>query len=231
MRKLIIILFCLALVIVFFVPAMAKGGKDKCATIKDGTIEYGRVNDPSTEIIPIGYDQWGYNYQAHLFNGLYWNNSRPEVPWTEETLIAAGKSTTWLNMKWSDEWLSNKDCNGDEKLDRGYSCNPDNSISSACDGAWETNHQWGSYEDEETEEICNWYYFVKIVYVSPEYGYKAKDPVDDVLYWYTIEGDEKIGSVIWTSYARILQIYNDPCAGETGVENKWETPVGFGYFK
>ena len=216
------ILFAAFVLVLAVTPVVA--AKDKCATIQDGTIV-----DVKNNPITLGYDKWGYNYQAHMFNGWYWNYSRPDEPWTYESLTAAGKSTTWLIMKWSDEWLSNKDCNKDGLLDRGYSCNPENPTSSACDGAWLTNHQFGSYEGEEGE-TCYWNYFVKMVYVNPETAYKAIDPEDGLLYWYTNEG-EKIGSVIWGAYARILQIYNDPCAGETGVENKFETPVGFGYYK
>lgn len=198
-----------------------------CTTIQDGTLR-----DVKGNLITIGYDAWGYSYQAHMFNGWYWNSARPDVPWTKETLEAAGKSTTWLVMKWSDEWLSNKDCNDDGKLDRGYSCDPDKAGSSACQGAWETNHQFGSYVDEETGETCNWNYFVKIVMV-PADAYKEPEDANGSTIpgmWYTADGKE-IGSVIWTAYARILQIYNDPCAGETGVENKFETPAGFGFYK
>lgn len=216
-------IFIVAFVLVLAItPVVA--AKDKCTTIQDQVLTYSN----SADIIPLGFDKWGYNYQAHMFNGWYWNNSRPDVPWTKDTIDQA-PSKTWLIMKWSDEWLSNKDCDGDELLDRGYSCNPENPTSSACDGAWLTNHQFGSYEGEYGE-TCYWNYFVKMVYVNPETAYKAIDPEDGVLYWYTNDG-EKIGSVIWGAYARILQIYNDPCAGETGVENKFETPVGFGYYK
>lgn len=227
MKKIIVALCCIALIFAFTAPAMAGNSKVKkdCTTIQDGVLTY----SDSNEIIPLGKDKWGYNYQAHMFNGWYWNNKRPEPAYTKDTIDTA-PSKTWLIMKWSDEWLSNKDCDGDGKLDRGYSCNPENPNSSACDGAWLTNHQWGSYEDEETGKTCKWEYFVKIVYVNPDNAYKAVDPEDGVLYWYTNDG-EKIGSVIWTAYARILQIYNDPCAGDHGVENKWETPTGFGYYK
>lgn len=125
-------------------------------------------------------------------------------------------------MKWSDEWLSNKDCNGDGKLDRGYSCDPIYAKSSACQGAWVTNHQFGSYEGEDGE-ICKWNYFVKIVMV-PEDATKVNGM------WYTADGEE-IGTVIWGAYARILQISNDPCADEHGVLNNYEAPTGFGYYK
>ena len=218
------IAFLVIAAIVMSAVAVGTAMANDCAKIKDGTI-----TDKFGTPLQLGYDQWGYNYQSHMFNGWYWNNQRPVPPYTKDTIDQA-PSKTWLIMKWSDEWLSNKDCNGDGKLDRGYSCNPENPISSACDGAWLTNHQWGSYEDEETGKTCNWNYFVKMVYVSPEYGYKAIDPEDGKQYWYTIEGDEKIGSVIWGAYARILQISNDPCADETGVRNNFETPTGFGYY-
>lgn len=117
-----------------------------CAKIQDGTIYYGRVGTPNTEIIPIGYDQWGYNYQAHMFNGG-WCDYHP-------TYRPGGANHQWcldnmadveLMMKWSDEWLANTDCNLDGKLDRGYSCNPENPTSSGCYGAWLTNHERGSY--------------------------------------------------------------------------------------
>jgi len=84
------------------------------------------------------FDQWGYNYQAC-------------------------NSTTYLIMKWSDEWLSNQDRNGDGDLDRGYSCDPINANSSACEGAWLTNHQRGEYVNDEGK-TCKWTYFVKMVY-------------------------------------------------------------------
>ena len=69
------------------------GDKGNCATIQGGTIL-----DVNGNVITMGYDKWGYNYQSHIFNGLYWNYSRPIIPWTKETLVEAGKSTTWLVM-------------------------------------------------------------------------------------------------------------------------------------
>jgi len=163
--------------------------------------------------------KWGYTMaldnQAYMFNGYYGNYSRPDV------LVTEG---TWLMMKWSDEWLSNKDCNLDGKLDRGYSCNPEDANSSACPGAWLTNHQWGTYTDDDGNE-CKWNYFVKIVAV-PDDAVKS----DDGLFWLTAD-EELIGSVIWGAYAIIQQISNDHCAGEHGA--LYITPVGpgFGKFK
>ena len=182
-----------------------------CATIQDGTILDVKGNPITTD-----YDQWGYNYQAHMFNGWYWNSGRPDVPWTKETLEAAGKSTTWLVMKWNDAWLSNKDCSSDGKLDRHWS--HDSYIGS---GAWLTNHQWGSYE--ENGSTYKWNYFVKMVSVPA-------DAYVDSGFWYTPDGVQ-IGSVIWGQHARVLQVYNDQGTGEHGVLYKSEVAPGFGAYK
>ncbi len=224
MKKLIILIAGMVLLLAAAPVLAAKPnnppgqeGKNTCTTIQDQVLTYSN----SDNIIPLGFDGWGYNYQAHMFNGWYWNNQRPVPAYTKDTIDQA-PSKTWLIMKWSDEWMSNKDCDGDGKLDRGYSCNPENPTSSACQGAWLTNHQFGSYEGEDGK-TCKWNYFVKIVMV-PEDAYKTDGM------WYTADGTE-IGSVIWGAYARILQISNDPCADEHGVQNKFEAPTGFGYYK
>ena len=186
----------------------AKPPKVDCTTIQDGTLV-----DSKGNLISVGYDKWGYNYQSHMFNGFYWNNPRPDIPVTEGT---------WLIMKWSDTWLSNKDCNGDGKLDRGYSCDPVNANSSACEGAWLTNHQWGSYVGEDGKTY-KWNYFVKIVCVPDD-----AEKVDGI--WYTADGTE-IGSVIWGAYARVLQVYNDQGTGEHGIEYLSPAGPGFGKWK
>lgn len=186
---------------------------DGVITLRDGVLE-----DEWGNPLVLGFDDYGYNYQAHMFNGWYWNNGRPEVPFTDEqSLIDAGKSTTWLMMKWSDAWLSNVDRNSDTKLDRG---NDEPYTSSAATGAWLTNHQWGVNDDG-----THWYYFVKIVYPGDDAVHNATDDT-----WYTAEGVE-IGPAIWGAYARILQISNDPALDEHGVLNNWPAPTGFGYYK
>jgi len=89
--------------------------------------------------VSLGYDQWGYNYQAHMFNGWYDNYSRSETP------VDTGDR---LMMKWNDAWLSNKDCDGDGKLDRHYGFS--GYIGS---GAWLTNHASGTYQKSNA---ANW---------------------------------------------------------------------------
>lgn len=220
MKKTGIILACVVILVGMMVaPGMTK--KDRGATIQDGTIQYGRDGESNTEIIPMGYDRWGYNYQAHIFNGWYWNSGRPPVPWTKETLEAAGKSNTWLVMKWSDTWLSNRDRDTSNKLDRGYPTLATGPLwnSSAAEGAWVTNHQRGSYIGEDEEEH-KWTYFVKIVY-PPGGAVGANGDVDD----------KTGGIIIWGSYVRIQQVSNDPYADEHGLIFKAETPAGFGAYK
>lgn len=124
------ILFFVAIMAIFSFtvsPAMAAKATDSCKTIQSKLL-----TDTKGNIIGLGYDQWGYNYQAHMFNGLYENASRPTIPATKGTLN--------LIMKWNDAWLSNKSCDGDSKLDRS-----DPYIGS---GAWLTNHITGTYISE-----------------------------------------------------------------------------------
>jgi hypothetical protein len=199
--------------------------EDTCATIMDGVIEYGRVGDSDETIIPIGYDEWGYNYQAHMYNGYLDNYQRPDE------LVDEGP---WLQMKWSDEWLSNKDCNHDGKLDRGYSCDSVNASSSGCPGAWLTNHERGTYMEGGKE--CEYNYFVKIV--TPGEGAvekcKAWEGIegesDCVSWdWYTNE-EEIIGESIWGAFAIVQEVYDDSCTGEHGLSYKSDVSPGLGFY-
>ena len=119
-----------------------------CATIQGGTI----TDKNGVQLVP-GFDKWGYNYQAHIFDGYAGNYTRPAVP------VTSGDK---LVMKWSDAWLANVDCNGDHKLDRGL---VDGVVSGVSMG-WETNHYVGSYIDENgnAQKYTDFY---KIVWVGP----------------------------------------------------------------
>ena len=127
-----------------------------CATIQDGTI-----TDKAGNPLVIGYDQYGYNYQAHIFNGFVGNYSRPAVP------VTSGDK---LVMKWSDAWLANVDCNGDHWLDRGLV----NGVVTGVSKGWETNHFTGYYDSDNDGTLDAHYTdFVKIVYTgtgSPLWG-------------------------------------------------------------
>lgn len=128
----------------------ALAGKGACATIQSGLI-----HDSAGNALTVGYDRYGYNYQAHEFNGTYDSYDRvldgkvngQVVPYAEDS----------LQMKWSNDWLSNTDCNGDGLLDRG---------ASGTSQGWLTNHVEGSYVDGAgvTQHYTD---FVKIVWVGP----------------------------------------------------------------
>ena len=100
----------------------------ECAKIQDGEL-YASTG----ELLTTGYDEFGYNYQAHIFNGKYCDYER---------VIGGDYCDVELIMKWNDAWLSNVDCNNDSLLDRYYGF--DSYIGS---GAWLTNHQSGEYTD------------------------------------------------------------------------------------
>lgn len=204
MKKIIAIGLAIGMVLALSVGvALAKPGKGNnsgCTTIQDGTLVAS-----TGETLVLGYDEFGYNYQAHIFNGRYCDYDR----------VTGGEyCDVQLVMKWNDAWLSNKDCDGDGLLDRYYGY--DSYIGS---GAWCTNHQSGTYEMDGKK--CKWNYFVKIV-AAPEDAY-----VDDG-YWYTVDGTE-IGPVIWGSFAVIQRVYNDQGTGEHGVE--YLSPAGPGLGK
>jgi len=191
------------LIIVALLACAAASVSAQCFTIQDGTI----LNSVGEAIMP-GYDDWGYNYQARMFNGTYcdaYRNAGWCQPYVNEELI----------MKWNDAWLSNKDCNGDGLLDRhfGYA-------SYKGSGAWLTNHQSGLVEVNGKQR--RWTYFVKIVAA----------PADAVLVggdWYTVDG-KKIGYSIWGEFAVIQEIYNDPASGAHGVLYKSPAGPGFGQY-
>jgi len=182
-----------------------------------------------------GFNEYGYNYRAHIFNGYYANvylGREEEGSWlpyegdTEAYLNEnPGVESKWywpyrdvrLVMKWNDAWLSDKDRDGDGKLDRHYGY--DSYIGS---GAWETNHQSETYIGEDGKKH-RWTYFVKIIAV-PE-GATLQNSI-----WYTTEETE-IGPVIWGVFAIIQQVYNDPYGGYHGIEYLSPAGPGFGKWK
>jgi|SRR3989344_2508865 len=122
-------------------------------------IQSGLITDSAGNPVTTGFDQFGYNYQAHLFvgtydssdrnlDGTYWGSTGDYV---DDGLI----------MKWSDDWLANVDCNGDGKLDRGTSAG-------GISQGWLTNQNEGDYDsDSDGTQDAHYTYFVKIVWVGP----------------------------------------------------------------
>ncbi len=179
-----------------------KAKPDGCTTIQSGELV-----DSQGTTIETGFNDWGYNYQAHMFNGLYCD-SYQDATWCQPY------ADVELIMKWNEGWMSNKDCDGDGLLDRhpGF----DSYIGS---GAWLTNHQKGSYIDEDGN-TCNWTYFVKIIAVPA-------DAYEDAGFWYNADGTE-IGESIWGQFAVIQIVENDPCAGTNGLQYNSPDHAGLG---
>ena len=206
--------------------------KNSCTTIQDGVLNYSVGHYLEDEPLQVGYDIFGYNYQAHMFNGLVANvYLGPDgfEPWDSSYDVDEylknnpGADTKWywaylnteLLMKWNDAWLSNKDCDGDGKLDRHYGYDIYNGS-----GAWLTNHEFGTYELEG--ETCSYTYFCKIV-AAPADAYAE----DDI--WYEADGTE-IGPVIWGAFAIIQEVENDPCEGLHGLQYRSPASPGLGYY-
>jgi hypothetical protein len=202
MRKLAIVLVVLTLLAL---PSAAfaggpggKGCKSGCTTIQDGTLY-----TSDGELITPGYSVWGYNYQAHMFNGMWCDYHplyRPGGPHHEWCIANYGGVR--LMMKWNDAWLSNMDCDGDGLLDRHYGS--DSYIGS---GAWLTNHMSGGTGRD------HWTYFVKIVAVPEDAT--LQDGI-----WYAADGTE-IGPEIWGAFAVIQKV-------ESGTGVLYLSPAGPG---
>lgn len=131
----------------------------ECTTIQSGEL-YG--SDGS--LLTTGFNEWGYNYQAHIFNGNYCDYHPVYRPGgASHDWCVANYGDVNLVMKWNDAWLSNADCDGDGLLDRHYGF--DSYIGS---GAWTTNHMTGG-EGEDS-----WTYFTKIV-AKPSEDYECEE--------------------------------------------------------
>lgn len=194
---------------------------DGCVWIKDGTLTYSTGHYLEGEPLTLGYDPFGYNYQAHMFKESYSNaylgrDGYPPYEGDDEAYLAENPTAeshwTWqyrdveVMMQWNDAWLSNKDCDNDGSLDRYYGFS-----SYIGSGAWLTNHMRGTDEVEG-----NWTYFVKIVAVP------ADATLDDDI-WYAADETE-IGPEIWGAFAIIQEV-------ESSVGATYVSPAGPGFGK
>ena len=89
---LIIVLVLLALVIFTTVALADKPIKTdtegneiawETTNISCTTIQSGELDNSAGDTITTGYDQWGYNYQAHMFNGGYCDAYR-DAAWCQD---------------------------------------------------------------------------------------------------------------------------------------------------
>lgn len=110
--------------------ASAKPKKDG-NTFTEGEILYSLGHYLAGQPIPTGYDDYGYNYQGHLFKGSYFNvysggdgfppYTGDDASYLDENPGAASHwawpyRSTKLVMKWNDAWFSNIDRYLDGKL-------------------------------------------------------------------------------------------------------------------
>ena len=212
----VLLVLCVALLL-FSSTASAKN--DDCTRIKDGVLTYSAGHYLEGKPLKVGYDVFGYNYEARLFNGSYANvylggAGFPPYKGDDDAYLEANPTaaTHWawpyrdvrLTMKWNDAWLSNRDCDGDGALDRhaGH-------MTYIGSGAWITNHMSGKAGKKK------WTYFTKIV-AAPKSAYV------DGGHWYTA-ADKELGPVIWGSFATVLEvesgqgkIYGSPAAPGLG---------------
>jgi len=203
----------------------------QCSSIQSGDVLYPSGHLLAGESISTSFDMYGYNYQAHMFKGLYANlylgeggyppydgndyyfDDKPELtqPGSYFMTYYWNNRKDEVNMTWNDTWQSNKDCDGDGSLDTSQ-----NTIGS---GAWENFHLKGSYEDENGK-ICKWEQLTKIVAIPTD-----ANLIDG--YWYDTEGNE-IGQDFYGRWAITQNILNNPCGEENGVQYKSPFRVGFG---
>jgi hypothetical protein len=217
----------LLFVMLICVAAHAFGG---CVTLQSGLLKYSATSFLAGEPIPVGFNAYGYNYQAHMFLGSYFNayansDGFPAYLGDDDAYLAATPDAAhhwaWphrsvtVEMKWNEAWLSNKDCDADGLLDRHFGFK-----AYAGSGAWLTNHQ------SDITDGVHWTDFVKIVAL----------PADAILQggiWYTADGSTEYGpDPVWgDKFATIQEVYNDPAVAAHGVLSKSAVNPGFGFYK
>ena len=167
------------------------------------TIQSGAIHTSDGQTITTGFDDWGYNYGAHIFNGTYCDAYR-NADWCQPY------SDISLLMKWNDAWTSTTDCDADGLLDlhNGYA-------SYVGSGAWITNQQSGKVD--VNGRMRPWNYFVKIV---------AVEPTDTLVNGVWMRDGRELGPGIWGEFAIVEEVYNDPSVGAHGI--LYRSPVGPG---
>jgi hypothetical protein len=207
MRFKLTLLFVVFLASLCYVPSALA----QCVSIKDGVLM-----DSNGVLLTMGFDQFGYNYQAHIFRGTFDSSDRKidGTYWSDTGDYVDDR----LIMKWSDDWLSNVDCTGDGKLDRGGP-----GVTGTLSVGWLTNQVVGDYFDAVDSTEQQYEEFTKIVYMNlSRFHLSASN-------WYDNETNELIGPDVWASYCIIQDVYNDSGTHQHGVT--WKSPnPGFGFY-
>lgn len=209
-----------------------EAGVNQCTKIQDGVLTYAAAHYLHGQPLEVGFDVYGYNYQAHMFKGTYANSylggqGYPVYTGDDAAYVAANPTVVskwywpyrdvYLEMKWSDSWISNVDCGldgvsgpKDGKLDRHFGF-----ATYRGSEAWLTNHQKGVNDDGSL-----WIYFTKIIAAPAEANLNGG-------IWYTAAGSV-IGPYIWADFATIMDVTNDPMYDLHGVQYVSPDHAGFG---
>jgi len=206
-------LFIIAILIIALVAiqALAQKGQMKksgAVTIQEEILLYAEGHYLEFKPLEVGFDDFGYNYQAMRSEENYFNAYagrdgyapyKPNKdPFYDDVYLSEnpGAENHWawgyrdvrVKMNWNIYWLSNMDSDFDGKLDRF--AGSDSYIDS---GAWLTNHQWGEAEGYPQ----GWFVFTKISAAKSSWV-----KVDG--FWFDKFGNE-MGEVIWGSFAVVQE--------------------------
>lgn len=176
-------------------------------TIQSGKIHYPAGFYLAGQTVKTGYNSYGYNFQAHMFNGWYINSfldSWDDPPYNGDPASYLAQNlnmkplvrsnlkvygNTKLMMKWNDAYWSNKDINGNGLLD-DY---PYGFPSYKGSGAWYTVHTWGIWNINGKKIRINEFY--KVIAVPEDATLKNG-------IWYSADG-KKIGAYAGAGLAQI----------------------------
>lgn len=233
MKRVVVVLVLLGALAIAPSPAAAQ-----CTTIQSGLLVYQAGHYLAGQPITPGVNPYGYNYQAHSFNGTYFNayaggDGLPPYDGNDATYLAAnpGAADHWawpyrnddVAMKWNDAWLGNRDCDGDGTLDRHYGF-----AAYTGSGAWLTNHtSWTVINAKGREVQAS--DFIKVVanptdaVIAPPVSYFGEQTV-------YLKG-RVLGAQLWGAFAVIQYVLNDPANGDHGLRLKSEVAAGFGFYK
>ena len=189
---------------------------DGVTKIQDGVLKYSAEHYLADQLLRVGFDPYGYNYQAHAFRGYYVNaylgkSGFPPYQGDDEAYLAENPGAValeaWphrkarLMMKWNDAFISNvdRDTEGDGVgvLDTHYGF--DGYIGS---GAWLMNHISDVGQHGQKVQLA------KIV-AAPADAEPVKVEIEGESFWFWQAADGKlIGPVLWGEFAIIQQIFS-----------------------
>ena len=200
------------------VPAAAE-----CTTIQDGLF-YPSGHYLEGEPLVLGYDAYGFNYQAHMFRGNYANYllgwwGYPPFEGDRDAYLAENPGASWVLQyyankevifKWNDADTSNKDCDGDGLLDEHYM--------EKGSGAWWMETWWYMEDGKKTGSWTAKYVTV------PEDAYRC----GYLNQWWCDAGGNRIGYAA-ANYAVIQEDWKDFDWKNHWVW-KWGASAGLGRF-